>query len=107
MLKKILESSLELIKKSFGLRKYLNRKNPEMRLFCWDAGWVQISFVLNNNFKEDINNFSCSVENLYNRLCDNIYNFGFLKQNFYDPNKKLLFIDAKEGDEFPKNRKNM
>ena len=77
--RKILESSLELIKKSFGLRKYLNRKNPEMRLFCWDAGWVQISFVLNNNFKEDINNFSCSVENLYNRLCDNIYNFGFLK----------------------------
>lgn len=77
--KDILNASFDLVQKSFELRKSLNRKNPEYRLFCWDAGWVQISFVLENGFKEDNNKFKILINNLYNKICNGVYEFGYLR----------------------------
>jgi hypothetical protein len=80
--KEILELARELIRKSFEWRKIMHQTNPDYHLHAWDAGWYQIKKILAEHFKTELNNFNLKYKAFENRMRPQVYQLGFLKDDF-------------------------
>jgi len=75
----VLNKATELVIRSFPDRIKLNFLKPEWNLSSWDASWYQISLVLKETMKEDLNNFKELYKKFEVRMREGVYKFGFLK----------------------------
>jgi len=76
--KDVLETSRELVRKSFEWRKIMHQTNPEYHLHSWDAGWYQIKKILNQHFKDELSSFNAKYKVFENRMRPQVYQLGFL-----------------------------
>lgn len=74
----ILNKSIELIYKSFYLRKLFNSEHPEYQIENWDAGWHQVKALIKEYFPEDLKEFNSLYKNLEDRMRPLVYQLKFL-----------------------------
>ena len=78
--KEVLDLSIELVKKSFSMRKTISEQKPEYHLNTWDAGWYQIKKVAEDYFKLDYVKFISKYKAFEDRMRPQVYELGFLKK---------------------------
>jgi len=77
--KEVLDISIELVKKTFKMRKQIHQEHPEYHLNTFDAGWYQIKIILKEFYPQDLARFVGTYKSFEDRMRPLVYELGFLK----------------------------
>lgn len=77
--KEVINLANDLVEISFSTRREFSKEHPEFHLDSWDAGYCQLKRLWKKKHKEKFKAFAKSYKRLENKLRNEVYQLGFLK----------------------------